>query len=288
MTQTKWLSKACYTCSKKVTEEEAIIVDDDNDIIFCSDDCLQKHFEKELELFNKEQEQLIPSDDIQREQYENYSEILEEILEKPAEIWEDSETLGGSSVHNFIGEYSINDETVYYVAVVLLIGDQPTFVFLHFPTRTAEVVEHYRRGRLIYDRTQAEIEVDAEGEDALEEGDELAREMFEAMLRVRQSTDIPELDFPAYLKYRTETISDSDEMWRSADLMGNTVVAFIKDFPREDEESDFTYVVITTEDPLSDSFFVLFSFPTVDSSLVERYRRGQNLHADGLVRRPAH
>jgi hypothetical protein len=149
---------------------------------------------------------------------------------------------------------------------------------LHFPTTDLKLVEHYRRGRLIYDKSQSEIEIESAEGDALSEGDELAQNLFQAMIRVRAKNDIPESEFPNYSQLRQEAIEEADEIWRSSDMMGNTIVHFIKVFSQD--EGDITYVVVTIQDVLSGSHFILFSFPTKDEQLVERYRQGESLNGE--------
>ncbi|MEQ1877758.1 MAG: peptidase, partial [Bdellovibrionia bacterium] len=122
-------------------------------------------------------------------------------------------------------------------------------------------------------------------EDALSDGDEMAQGLFKAMLKVRGSKDYPEEDFPAFLQFRQETIEDADELWRSTDLQGNTLVTFIKEFSGEE---DFYYVVLTIQDVVSGSHFVLFSFPTKDSNLLERYRQGESLDTQGPNKQASH
>jgi len=287
MSGRNWLTTKCYQCSKSTTEESAFVINEENDLVFCSEECLQAHFAPQIETLAKELEQHHPKDDISEKKYEAYADCLDQLLEQPSEIWEDTETFSDITVHNFIGEFQVEEETIYYLAVVYLTGDTPSFVFLHFPTRDVKLVEIYRRGRLIFDRSQAEIEIDASESDALSEGDELAKGLYQAMMRLRNGQDISEEDFSDYLKFRQETIEAGDEMWRSTDLQGNTLVTFIREFSSEDI-GDLFYIVVTVEDVVSGSHFILFSFPTRDGNLVDRYRHGQNLESDGLVRQESH
>ncbi|HEX4922809.1 MAG TPA: PBECR2 nuclease fold domain-containing protein [Bdellovibrionales bacterium] len=275
MTQRRWLATKCFQCGKEVEEKDAIIIDEEKDHIFCSEDCLYQHFSKEITAMEKEFQDNRQPSDIQQTEFGKFEGCLEELLEAPDEIWEDSDTLPDTVVYNYIGQFVIDEQSVYYVAVVHLTGDMPTFVFLHFPTNDSKLVERFRRGRLIFDKSQAEIEIEGAEEDALSDGDELAQGLFKAMLALRSPADFPEEEFGEFLRYRQETIEDADEMWRSTDLQGNTLVTFIKEFAVD--EGDFTYVVITIQDVVSGSHFVLFSFPTKDANLVDRYRQGQSL-----------
>jgi hypothetical protein len=287
MAKRNWLASKCFNCKKVVEKDEAIVIDEEKDLLFCSEDCLYQHFAVPIENLEKEYLALKSDKDISREDFQKYEELLGNLLEGPDEIWEDTETLPNINLHIYIGEFQVEEQTVYYVAVLRETDDNPSFVFLHFPTLELKLLEQYRRGKLIYSRSQSEIEVDASDEDALAEGDEMARGHFESMLKVRSKTDIPETEFPDYLSFRQETIEDSDEMWRHSDMEGNTFVHFLKEFEVEGG-GVVTYVVVTIEDVVSGSHFILFSFPSRDAALVERYRQGEMLNAEAPPKQESH
>jgi len=288
MTKRNWLASKCFNCKKVIEKDEAIIIDEETDLLFCSEDCLYQHFATPIENLEKEYLALRGEKDIPREDFGNYEEILSNLLEGPDEIWEDSETVPNINLHIYIGEFQVDEQPVYYLAVLRETEGNPSFVFLHFPTNDIKLIEQYRRGKLIYSRSQSEIEVDASDEDALAEGDELAKGHFESMLKVRSPKDIAESEFSNYLTYRQETIEDADEMWRHSDLEGNTFVHFLKDFEQENEKTIFTYIVVTIEDVVSGSHFILFSFPTNDPQLAERYRQGEMLNSETPQKQESH
>lgn len=288
MTKRNWLASKCYNCKKVIEKDEAILIDEETDLLFCSEDCLYQHFSTPIDDLEKEYLALRGEKDIAREDFQKYEELLGNLLEGPDEIWEDSETVKDTNLHIYIGEFQVEEQTIYYVAVLRETEGNPSFVFLHFPTTEMKLLEQYRRGKLIYSRSQSEIEVDASDEDALSEGDELARGHFESMLKVRNKKDIPEDEFGDYLKYRQETIEEADEMWRHSDLEGNTFVHFIKDFEIEGQARGISYIVVTIEDVVSGSHFILFSFPTKDPALAERYRQGEMLNSEEPTKQESH
>jgi len=286
MVQKKWLTTKCFKCKKVIEEKEAFIIDEEQDLIFCSEECLYQHFSKPIETLEKEFLERRNETDIPRENFTRYEDCLNDLLEAPDEIWEDPELVDDTPVHQYIGEFTFDDQSIYYVAIVRMTNTTPSFVFLHFPTTDLKLVEFYRRGRLIYDKSQSELEIEASENDALSEGDELATRLFDAMLAVRSDKDIPPSEFEKYAHLRQETIEDSDEIWRSTDLQGDTIVSFIKEFSMD--EGDGSYIVITIEDVVSHSHFILFSFPTNDSQLTERYRQGQSLNTENPVKQESH
>ena len=146
-------------------------------------------------------------------------------------------------------------------------------------------MERYRRGQMVFQRSHADIPIGALDGDALHEGDELANGLYKAMLMLRSEKDIPEDEFHRYADCRELALEDADEIWRSGDSLGNVLVSFIKEF---NDDSDFYYVVVTVEDAPSNSHALLFSFPTRDKGLVDRYRHGENLQAEEVVQESSH
>lgn len=212
---------------------------------------------------------------------------LDLTLEEPQEIWHDPQTFKDYPIFHFIRP--LDDVEAYQVVTSYVSAeDEPTFIFQHFITKDLDLVNHYRRGELIYDRAFEEVGFGALDGDALSEGDPLAMGLFIAMLKVRADKDVAEDDFKKYGdELREETIENADEIWRNADLTGNQIVTFIREFP-DHEVRDIHYIAVTQEDPASKVHSLLFSFPTSDLSLVDRYRHGENLQAEEVTQESSH
>jgi hypothetical protein len=39
MTKRNWLASKCYNCKKVIEKDEAILIDEETDLLFCSEDC---------------------------------------------------------------------------------------------------------------------------------------------------------------------------------------------------------------------------------------------------------
>lgn len=271
--------------------EESIVIDKDNDLIFSSEDEVLKHFAQPISELEKEFLKLRTPEDYSDDESLGKEEELEDLLHSPDEVWEDTESVPGTVLYNFIKcfEDVENEDIYFYVAIAYLADDIPTFVFLHFPTRFDALCEHYRRGELVYDRTKEEVGLGGVEGDALSEGDELALGLYKAMLIVRSPQDIEESLFTNYSELREETIEEADEIWRNTTMGGYTLVTFIKDFSRAEEGAEHLYyLAITLEDEGTSSHALLFSFPTSDESLVDRYRHGENLQAEEVIQESSH
>lgn len=271
------------TSSKQKQIVEPIVIDEEHGLVFQSEQDLYSHFENEIQVLENEFFEIRSAEsDISEEQFKRYDAQLEKLLDDPDEVWEDATTLPGQRLFVYIRHF---DKGVFHVAACYLTQSTPSFVYLHFPTNQEELVNHYRRGQLVFERSDANVPLAAIEGDALHEGDDLAGGLFSAMLILRNEKDIPEEDFHHYADCREVTLEDADEIWRSADSLGNVLVSFIKEF---NDDEDFYYVVVTVEDAPSGSHALLFSFPTRDKGLVDRYRHGENLQAEEVVQESSH
>jgi len=264
-----------------------IVIDEKRGLVFSSEEELYNHFLPQIQTLEKEFFLKRSDTDFAENQFDHYEELLGNLLDDPDEIWEDAQHIHGFRVHTYVGHFSSDTESLFYVAQVYRTGDTPSFVYLHFPSKDASLIETYRKGRLIYDRVLKEVENGAVEGDALSEGDDLAVGLYKAMIKLRSPKDIQEEEFKQFDALREGTIEEPDEIWRTNDLAGNILVTFIRDYSDEAEE-ELKYVVVTIEDTASSSHALLFSFPTQDKSLVERYRHGENLQAEEVVQEASH
>lgn len=268
------------THRKKASEH--IIIDESRGLVFESEQQLYAHFANEIGTLEEEFFKLRETSDIQEADFSNYDPQLEELLDDPDEVWEDSETVDGQRIFIYIRRF---DSGISHIAACYLTESTPSFVYLHFPTNDEKLLEKYRRGQMVFQRSHADSPIGAIDGDALHEGDDLALGLYKAMLMLRSDKDIQESEFQDYALNREPTLEEADEIWRSDDSQGNVLVSFIKEFGEEDESF---YVVVTVEDAPSGSHALLFSFPTRDKGLVDRYRHGENLQAEEVVQESSH
>jgi hypothetical protein len=268
-------------------KKSEILIDKQAGLVFKNEKELYAFFGPQIDFLEKEFEGKRQEDDLKDEDVENFSTLLDMTLDEPAEIWHDDKTFSEYPIFHFIRP--IDELNAFHVAVSYVSSDdEPTFIFLHFVTKDLGLVGQYRRGDLVYDRTFEEVGFGAIDGDSLSEGDPMALGLFLSMLKLRAETDVAFDKFQELgVECREETIESADEIWRSSDLRGNTLVTFIKEF--EDHAiKDLTYVAITQEDESSNVHALLFSFPTNDPHLVDRYRHGENLQAEEVSQESSH
>ncbi|WII71393.1 PBECR2 nuclease fold domain-containing protein [Bdellovibrio sp. 22V] len=271
-------------------EKELIIVDEAAGLIFESEKELFGYFQEAINKLESEYQSLRSDDDFSDEEQIARENYLEATLDEPDEVWMDDKTIEDYPLYHFIRSFEEGDEAFKYVAVAYVSQEDeyPTFVFIHYPTKDSRLWQNNQRGELVYDKTYEEVSGGSIEGDALGEGDPLAMGLYLAMLKVRGEKDIPQDKFQEFATLREETIESADEIWRKNDLDGNVLVSFIKEFPDHETVKDLTYIAVTQEDEDSNVHSLLFSFPTTDRTLVDRYRQGENLQADEVSQESAH
>ena len=273
--------------TKSSQSKSPIIIDEGRGLIFDDENDVVAHFKEQIDALEKEYHEWRPETDIDLDEIEDLDRHLTELLQEPDEVWLSKDALKGISLGTFVGYFEAEEEDIsfYYITLTYFVDNIPRFVFLHFATTDLNLVKKYQRGEKIYDRNNPGIQSDEEAVDALTEGDELAVGLYGAMLKLRNKTDIPEDEFQSYIKHREETIEEPDEIWRKIDSEGRVLVSFVKSI---EDGGDLKYIVVTTEDEASESQYLLFSFPTKDPNLVDRYKQGESVDASSYSREESH
>lgn len=287
--------KAAQPANKKRDmEQQKIVIDEKRGLVFSSEEEIYERFYDEIMQFENEYKEWRSETDLPPEDFSENEYFLTELLQNPDEVWFTDELFDDVPVATFMGQFVVEDEeeleegeddSFYYVALTYFAEDTPKFVFIHFPTNDPKMLDKFRRGEKIYQKNY-DFDALTESIDALSEGDEFAKNLYEAMLTLRSKNDISESDFEDYKKFREETIEEPDEVWKNTDSQGNTLVRFMKALPEFD--GSVTYIVTTLEEESSDSQYLLFSFPTNDPQLVERYKQGECLEAVSFTREESH
>jgi hypothetical protein len=266
---------------------------------FCSEECIQDYFQPTVDYLHEElSKSRSESDftDVDNLRFAHYRQLT---LEDPDEVWvEINET--GERCYSYVSHFRQGEERLSYVVITLAIDGVPSFVFMSFPTQDENLVEEYRRGTDL--RINAEDLVELPPGMTVEGDDELGTEAlateslvaepaaeeagvvnFEAMYDgLRQPGDIPRDHFPKFDPFIEPSVEDPDEIWCFNDAQGNPWYTFIKHHrlsPQDEAvESDvvdeFVMIIVCEAGPTS--MEVVFAFPTVDSSLIQHFRKGIN------------
>ena len=279
-----------YKEKKQLQHKELIIIDEKQGLIFENEKTMFGYFSGAIKDYeNKYQKLFIEKKDFTTAEQAELEYLLEDTLDDPDEIWIDEGTYEDLKIHTLIKTIETVQQTFHYVAVVYINTQEnyPTFVFMHFPTKDLIMLEAFREVEIVFHRKLEAIEFAAIDGDSLLEGDYLAIGLLESMIKIRSEKDIATDKFREFAEQRESTIDSPDEIWRKVDSTGHVLVTFIKEFPDEGIE-DLHYLVVTEEDAESQINTLLFSFPTNDTTLVDRYRQGENLEAEEVSTESSH
>lgn len=275
--------------SRRNSDSKLIAVDEAAGLIFESEEAMYGYFQTAIDKLESEYSELRTEEDFSDEEQIEKEHYLEVTLDEPDEIWMDEKTSAEFPIFHFIKEIVEGMESFRYVASTYMTKEDelPSFVFLHFPSKDSRVWLKFQKGDKVYDHNFEEVfEGSVEG-DSMGEGDPLAVGLFQAMMKVRGDKDIPQDKFQEFAELREDTIEGADEIWRKVDTEGNVLVSFIREFP-DHESGEVTYIAVTQEDESSNVHSLLFSFPTTDETLVDRYRQGENLQAEEISQESSH
>jgi hypothetical protein len=295
----------CQNCAKVlVTDDRALFVEEEMGRIFCSEACITGFFTPEIERLEKEYFRRLSQNDLTKEERESYSHLRWITLQEPDEIWREK-TLSGDHRYTLISEFQPGNKKVWCVCICLFLKGEPSFLYLAFTTRNAAMVNAYRRGeRVEWAKTgkgkgkgaQAETddeEVEAPEARKVSRGNEEPQENLSDRLadewtddetflaqvnEERREDDIPVEEFAGYEKCLEETLETPDEVWSCQP--GNSAVKlyhFIRHYqpnPDDEEGLGHWYLIIARETEDEEQIEILDAFPTRDSMLVDRYRRG--------------
>lgn len=276
--------------AQKFVEKELIVIDEAQGLIFENEKTLFGYFSKQIEhLEGKYFKNYNSKIDFTNAEIEERELWLESTLDDPDEIWVDNETFSDMTLYTLVKDFEIAEDVFSYVACVYLNSEEkyPTFVFVQFATKDAELLESFREKEIIYHRKLEEIQYAAIDGDSLLEGDYLAIGLLESMMKVRSEKDIGKDDFKKYAEFRDQTINEPDEIWRKVGSDGQVLVTFISEISESSTE-DLHYIVVTEEDPNTLVHSLLFSFPSIDDALIDRYRQGENLEAEEVSTESSH
>lgn len=280
------MSKAKKRMPAKASNLNApIVVDEAKQLVFSSENEAYKYFSKYIDRLEEEHVSQRSNFDFPLRRFKNSDEHLRDTLLTPDEVWKKQSEGSDPAVQTYIKKFNHDNKEYFYVAVAYVSNFRPTFVFIHFPTRFKELAESYRQDQKIYDRAQGTSfvhQVDIPSPD-----DELAIGLYQAMKKLRAKTDIAEKEFKEFLQYRDETLENPKEIWRSTGVKGSSLVTFIKEYNPGSSQS-FFYVVVTAEEIVSESHYLLFSFPTKDEGLLQRYRFGEEMTPENFIREESH
>lgn len=267
----------CQNCGRDLSGgQKALFVEEEVGRIFCSEACIASYFTPDIERLEKEFFRNLSSHDLSATEREQLSHLRWLTLQEPDEVWREK-TLEGDYRFSLISEFQPGNKRIWCVCVCLFLRGEPSFLYLAFPTREPAMVGRYRRG----ERVQLTRSVVPEAQEGEQPTDRLADNWTEdetiraQLIQERSEKDIPFEEFSLYQSCIEETLETPDEVWSLRVHHGEhkSLYHFIRHYP--DEPPGVWYIIVARETDEDEQIEILDAFPTRDSSLVERYRRGK-------------
>lgn len=273
----------------KTGDSKLIVLDESKGLIFENEEALQRYFDPLISEIEQIHNNLRKDTDFNEDDQDKLEPYLEICIDQPSQIWKGSHPQAEFPIYTFVKKIEGELPSFFEIALCYLDEEElvPSFVLYYFATRDESLLKNYCREELVFDASLEGVRTATVEGDALGDGEPLALGLFNSMMVLRSEKDIPQNEFSNYGKYREECIEAPDEIWKKVDTEGHGLVTFIKEYNEEASDS-FFYVAVTLEDPQTQVHSLLFSFPTTDSSLVDRYRQGENLQADEVVQESSH
>jgi len=293
----------CQNCSKFLEESDrALFVEEEIGRIFCSESCIAGYFSPEIARLEKEYFRRLSPRDLSGDERESLAHLRWITLQEPDEIWREK-TLTGDFRFTLISEFQPENKRIWCICICLFLRGEPSFLYLAFPTRNAAMVNHYRKGERVELKSRESKGVrhgvsGVSGEEnvaPIKQIDGLAEAWTEEetlraqLVQERRSDDIPTHEYVLYQSCFEETLDSPDEIWsrHTKDSMGLKLFHFIRYY--SEEKPGVWYVIVAKETDDQEEIEILESFPTHDSNLVDRYRRGrQELGLTSLGTVPMH
>lgn len=283
--------ESCQNCGKALqSEDRALFVEEEIGRIFCSENCITGYFTPEIERLEDEYRRRLSANDLTPDERESFAHLRWITLQEPDEIWR-QKTLSGDFRYTLISEFQPSSKSIWCICICLFLKGEPSFLYLAFTTKNSAMANAYRRGERVewVKKEQIEAVKDESGTNSSTanslRSDRLADEWtddetFLAQIsQERQEDDIPVEEFKNYERCLEETLEAPDEVWSCQ--MGEPPISlyhFIRYYPplpSDEEGTGYWYLIIARETEEEEQIEVLDAFPTRDSSLVDRYRRGE-------------
>ena len=267
-------SDFCQGCRHPLNPDEKIVyVEESANRYFCSEKCIRSYYDPMAEYYRKQMLEVRDPHDVSEGDFAEYESYAPLCLSNPDEIWADT-TEFGETIYFYLANFTNEGGKFTYIVACFCLEDEPTYILLSFPTRDKKLAEEFRRGEKLEIKEEDEETTEPEVSPVLAE-DFLARQgnaIEEEMLRHRDPTDVPQSEFEEHIHLVDQTIENPDEVWELQDEGDNPILTLISQ-----HEENLHYVVICTFDNSEgqESWRVIYSFPTRDPALVQRYRRGQ-------------
>lgn len=265
-----------------IEDEKVLFVEEEKSRLFCSEECITAYFTPEIDRLEREYQKRRLDSDFSSEEREKVANLRWITLQEPDEVWREK-TPSGDYRYTLISEFKPNQNRFWYVCQCLFLRNEPSFLFVAFPTRNEDLLAQYRKG----ERFEWSHERDPGAPEAQmpQPIDMLADawtedETYRAQnLSTRAHSDIQPSEFHNYHELLEQTLEAPEEVWtvtlrnKPNGESSPRMFQFIRQFPQQQDQT-LWYVIVARETERDDQLEIVEAFPTRDAALVQKYRRG--------------
>lgn len=268
----------CIECkSSRESLEDLIFVTDDN-VAFCSEVCIQKHFKPLTTYLDKNLEPFI-LEHKEREEIKSSPSYLTHLLQAPDHIIRFSNELT-QYFYVYTKNIQLQNDFFTFLAICFCFSKEPSYLlktevvdpdFLNILLEEGEVV----------DNKQMSLEMLKEGDDfeaqELSDIEQKKSHFLSILLTLRAREDIALEHFIHYEKFLDKTIYHPEQVIEWEDESGDDVIIYIKTFEDGYESSSFLYYVISTIESdvsLKPKSNIILSFPSNSSEIYKYFVEG--------------
>ncbi|MFZ9596263.1 MAG: PBECR2 nuclease fold domain-containing protein [Bdellovibrionia bacterium] len=278
----------CEHCTLDLSNSQrALFVEEEVGRVFCSETCIAAYFTPEINRLEKDYLRKLSPSDLSASEKEKLAHLRWVTLEDPDEVWCEK-TISGDLRYTLIAEFAPEQKKIWSICICLCLRGEPSFLFLAFQTRNSAMLSSYRKGeRITWSQARGKSQQSADQRSALNSTNSAPvltdgldepwtpEETLRAQIvHKRHADDIPMADFGLYESCLDETLESPDEVWSlvASEFDPYEVYHFIRYY--SEDSVGFWFVIIARETEDAGQIEIIEAFPTRDSSLVDRHRKG--------------
>lgn len=255
----------CNECKKVVpTLDKLLFVEEHSNKGFCSEECIEFFYTPFLAYYDQFLLQLRIKHQVTNENFEiglSDKDLVEEIIRAPTEVWRTQNELHEENF-TYIKHFPAGSAGI----VCTVLHSEPSFIFLVFKSKSAELLAEFRGGeRIVTPRKEDRDHI-------VEELEIKKSHLLADLLSKRKETDIPFEEFTNYDNCLLETMNHPDEIFEYKDKEGDLLTTTIKSFLKNNK--NFFYIIISYHTQN------ILSFPTEDMNLYAEFRVGKLVKAN--------
>ena len=277
----------CKHCKKIVTNlDDLLFVEEGSTNCFCSEVCIERFYAPLVDYFagkiGKLGKDFHLDTDPAAALLED-SSVIDRALSRPDEIWHIENQLK-EEFYIYIHHTEVEGKKAFLILLCFVFNKTPSFVLAMTATTNEYVLQKFRVGIQIESMAEfvKEQSVSADAgmidQEIIDSVEFKKSKLLAEILEHQKETDISFENFELYSDYISDTLTQSDEIYKYNDDEGDDIKTYIKAFQKDGVS--FFYIVIClfiNSDDDHDAVIPIISFPTIDGDMCKYFRKGEHV-----------